>query len=104
VIANAGIADSYGSAAATPIDELQRHLSINTVGVVVLFQAVIPLLNEAVTPKFVILSSAVASLSQADKIPLEASAYGASKVAVNFIVRKIHQENERLIAFPISPG
>lgn len=70
----------------------------------VLFQAVLPLLNFAVKPKFVVLSSAVASINQADKIPLEASAYGASKAAINFIARKIHQENEGLIAFPISPG
>lgn len=106
VTANAGIADYYGSAADTPTAELQAHLAVNTVGVLMLFQAVWRLLKsaEGSWPKFVVLSSSVASISSADKIPLAATAYGASKAATNYIVRKIHQENEWLIAFPVNPG
>jgi len=103
VIANAGIADYYGPTATTPIVEFQRHLNINTIGVVVLFQAVLPLLTGR-NPKFVALSTSVASITGADKMPLEAAAYGASKAAMNFIVRKIHRENESVISFPINPG
>jgi NAD(P)-dependent dehydrogenase (short-subunit alcohol dehydrogenase family) len=39
-----------------------------------------------------------------ESVPLKSTAYGASKAAVNYIVRKIHFENPGLIAFPISPG
>jgi NAD(P)-dependent dehydrogenase (short-subunit alcohol dehydrogenase family) len=35
---------------------------------------------------------------------LPVTAYGSSKAAVNYIVRKIHFENPDLIAFPIHPG
>jgi norsolorinic acid ketoreductase len=37
-------------------------------------------------------------------MPMPVTAYGASKATLNYIVRKIHFENEHLIAFPISPG
>lgn len=39
-----------------------------------------------------------------DKYPIPATAYGASKAALNYVVRKIHVENEGLIAFPLHPG
>lgn len=37
-------------------------------------------------------------------IPVPATAYGISKVAVHYMLRKIHFENEKLIAFTLSPG
>ena len=36
--------------------------------------------------------------------PLPDTAYGASKAALNFVVRKLHFEHENLTIFPISPG
>jgi NAD(P)-dependent dehydrogenase (short-subunit alcohol dehydrogenase family) len=46
----------------------------------------------------------VASIGDMGSLPLKSAAYGASKAAVNYIVRKIHFENPGLIAFPMSPG
>ena len=104
VIANAGIANYYGLAAETPLSEVREHFEVNVIGVLALFQAVLPLLKKSSKPIFVIISSFVASIGDMEKFPLQSTAYGASKAAVNYVARKIHFENPNLIAFPISPG
>lgn len=68
-----------------------------------LFQAVFPLLGGE-GKKFVAISSAVASIGDMEKVPMKSTAYGASKAALNYVIRKIHCENEGLIAFPLNPG
>ena len=104
VIANAGISKYYGPAATTPIKEFEDHFATNVVGPVTLFQTTWPLLEKSASPVFVVLSTGIASLSDMGDIPIPAAAYGASKATLNYIVRKIHFEHEKLIAFPISPG
>jgi len=104
VIANAGISKYYGIAAITPISEVRDHFEVNIVGTIVLFQATWPLLKLSSNPMFVALSTGAASIGDMDTIPIPATAYGMSKVALNYMVRKIHFENPELIAFPISPG
>lgn len=104
VIANAGISQYFGIASVTPAKEMLDHFTINTVAPLLLFQATAALLKSASTPKFVVLSSGAGSLSLVDKLPVENTAYGASKAAVNFVTRRIHYENPELIAFPINPG
>lgn len=108
VIANAGIANYYGLASETPDKELEEHLAVNAVGTLRVYKAVFPLLKAAADqggkPAFVALSTAVASIKDASSYPVQATAYGASKAAVNYMLSKIHGENEWLIAFPISPG
>jgi len=104
VIANAGISKYYGLAASTPLSELRDHLEVNTIGVLALFQATWPLLEKAKKPIFVALSTGLASITDMESMPVPATAYGASKVALNYVVRKIHFENEALISFVISPG
>jgi len=104
VVANAGIAKYYGSAAETPLSELREHFEVNVVGVLALFQAVFPLLEKSSKPIFVIISSPVASIGDIEKVPLPATAYGISKASINYLARKIHFENPNLIAFPLSPG
>ena len=104
VIANAGISKYFGRAAVTPAKEMSEHFEINTIAPLLLFQATAPLLNAASTPKFVVLSSGAGSLSQVESLPVENTAYGASKAAVNFVTRRIHYENPNVIAFPINPG
>jgi norsolorinic acid ketoreductase len=36
--------------------------------------------------------------------PYPTAAYGMSKVMLHWMVRKIHQENENLVAFVVDPG
>jgi norsolorinic acid ketoreductase len=104
VIANAGISNYYGLAIDTPLSEVRSHFEVNTVGTLALFQATWPLLQAAPTPKFVAVTTGLASIGDMGSMPMPVAAYGTSKAAVNFITRKIHFENPDLIAFPISPG
>ena len=84
--------------------QVQEHLSVNAVGALVLFQAVLPLLHKAPQPKFVMLGSPMGSIGGMEKRPVPMGAYGVSKAAAHYLVRKIHFENDRLIAFAIDPG
>ncbi|KAK0659828.1 Norsolorinic acid ketoreductase [Lasiodiplodia hormozganensis] len=102
VIANAGISNYYGTAATTPLEQFRDHFEVNTIGLVALFQPVLPFLEKSKHPVLVYVSTAVASMGR--PFPLLSSAYGASKAAGNFIITKISQENPKLIAFAISPG
>jgi norsolorinic acid ketoreductase len=104
VIANAGISNYFGKATVTPAEEMLSHFKINTVAPLLLFQATVPLLNAAATPKFITISSGAGSISNMGNLPVANTAYGASKAAANFVTRKIHFENPNLIAFPIQPG
>ncbi|GME24975.1 putative toxin biosynthesis protein [Neofusicoccum parvum] len=102
VVANAGISNYYGPAATTPLDQFRDHFEVNTIGLIALFQAVWPFLGRSEAPKFIYVSTAVASMGR--PFPLPSSAYGSSKAAGNFIISKIHQENPELITFAINPG
>jgi norsolorinic acid ketoreductase len=104
VIANAGITNFYGPAIDTPLSEVRNHFEVNTVGALALFQATWHLLQAAPKPKFVAVTTGLASIGDMGSMPMPVTAYGASKAAVNYITRKIHFENPSLIAFPISPG
>lgn len=84
--------------------DLMEHFDVNTAGPIRLFQAVLPLLQKGTDPKFMVLTSAVATISGMEFMPLALSSNGASKAAMNFLVRKIHFENEGLIAFAVHPG
>jgi norsolorinic acid ketoreductase len=105
VIANAGISKFRGTALDTPIHEMKDHLMVNALGPLLLYQATKSLLDAASSPpKFIVISSVVSSITDVGKFPLPNTAYGTSKAALNFIIRKIHYENPKLIAFPIHPG
>ncbi|KAL1679595.1 hypothetical protein EV122DRAFT_209541 [Schizophyllum commune] len=104
VIANAGIGDSYEKALEVPTEQMVRHFEINTNGPLVLFQAAYPLLRGSKTPKFVTISSALGSIALAGQMALDVYAYGASKAAVNWVMRKFHHDFPDMVIFPISPG
>ncbi|KXN89072.1 Norsolorinic acid ketoreductase [Leucoagaricus sp. SymC.cos] len=77
---------------------------VNVIGMIVLFQAFIPLLKKSKNPKFLPFSSAAASITAYTDLQNGYGAYGASKVALNYLARKIHFENKWLTCFPFSPG
>jgi norsolorinic acid ketoreductase len=104
VIANAGIANYWGPTSTTPIAAFQNHFNINTMGTLTLFQATNALLDNSSKPKFVYISTVVGSIGDAEKWPLQGVAYGASKAAANYIMRKIHLEHPKLTVFPLHPG
>ncbi|KAH7317783.1 hypothetical protein BKA65DRAFT_108015 [Rhexocercosporidium sp. MPI-PUGE-AT-0058] len=103
VIANAGISNAAPCPVSTvPLSAIQTHLQINGLAPVLLFQAVFPLLGKGA--KFVYTSSAMATIGGMELRPYPLSPYGASKALGNYFVRKIHFENEELIAFAMDPG
>lgn len=106
VIANAGYAkfEAYVVVSKMNSADLLEHVNVNTAGPIRLFQATLPLLQAARQPKFIVISSAVGTIGAAEHIPLAITSYGASKAAVNFVLRHIHFENPDLIAISFHPG
>ncbi|CAD0095615.1 unnamed protein product [Aureobasidium mustum] len=105
VIANSGISDYYGTAAETPLEALRTHLEVNTIGPLALFQAFLPLLKKSSNPKFVAMSTGVASMTEMEAMQvMPMTAYGASKAALNYIVRKLHFENPEVCCWVLIPG
>lgn len=103
VIANAGIADALDSVAKALVTDFQKHVQVNAVGPILLFQAVLPLLQRSSRPVFTVLSSMAGSIGGMNTDYATAT-YGASKAMINYLVRKIHFEHKGIIAFPINPG
>jgi NAD(P)-dependent dehydrogenase (short-subunit alcohol dehydrogenase family) len=69
---------------------------VNVVGTLILFQATYPLLAASPHPKFIPVSSGAGSLDLTARVPLQVTAYGASKAAENYLARKIHFEHPEL--------
>lgn len=103
-IANAGICNHYGPVVEMVDSDVVSHFEVNTLGLLRLFRAVAPLLEKASTPKFAYISTLLASIHEIEQIPSLTAAYGMSKAAGNYLMKKIDAENEYLIALPIDPG
>jgi NAD(P)-dependent dehydrogenase (short-subunit alcohol dehydrogenase family) len=70
---------------------------VNVNGPLVLFQATYPLLRASTpAPKFVAVSSVAGSIVAGAPSPFRGTAYGASKAALNFVVRKLRAEHAGL--------
>jgi norsolorinic acid ketoreductase len=109
VIANAGIAHSGTTIASTSLEALHDHLNVNTIGPILLFQAVKPLLraSKSGNPIFIAISTIAASLGFQESLavyPPTFSPYGASKVALNWAVTRMHFEEPWLTAYVMHPG
>lgn len=103
-IANAGVCDHLMPVSEIDLHELQRHVDINTYGVLRLFQATWPMLQKSLAPKFVCISSEQGSMAFTASNTASTGAYGLSKAAANFLVANIGAENQNLVAFSIDPG
>lgn len=105
VIANAGMSHGVARVEALSPTDLLEVYQVNVVGPIVLFSAVAPLLKQSQNhPKFVTISSCLGTIGSMEQYPVPNCSYGMSKAALNFATKKIHLENEHLIAFPIHPG
>ncbi len=102
MIANAGISSSFAPVASTALKDVKEHLAVNGIGPLLLFQSVLELLKNG--SKFAIVNSAMGSIGAMETRPFPFFAYGASKAFANYLIRKIHFENEELVAFAIDPG
>ncbi|KAJ7460722.1 aflatoxin biosynthesis ketoreductase-like protein nor-1 [Mycena latifolia] len=104
IIANAGISNHYGPLATTPLEQFKEHWEVNTLGLVVLFQAAHTLLLASPTgaPIFAYISTGGASMGR--YMHLQAPAYGSSKAAANFLIKVLDAEHPKLVTLAISPG
>ncbi|KAF2656394.1 putative aflatoxin biosynthesis ketoreductase nor-1 [Lophiostoma macrostomum CBS 122681] len=106
VVANAATGDAASSVLETKVEDVRRHLDINTVSVLALFQATEPFLrkNKSGNPKFIALSSNLGSIGLAPYVPGPWYCYGVTKAALNYTIRRIHVENDWLTATSLQPG
>ena len=69
-IANAGICDHWGPVLEASEEDVLSHFEINTLGPLRLFKAVAPLLKKAKTPKFIYISTLLASIGFIGKMEI----------------------------------
>ncbi|KAI0380234.1 Nor-1 [Hypomontagnella monticulosa] len=111
VIANSGIAGRFARLESVSMDDFEEFFEVNTYSVMRLYLAVYPLLKAAAdrkgstAPKFIGISTVASRIMQLEEnVPFMLGSYGASKVAVNYLVRRAHAENDWLTAFLLEPG
>ncbi|KAB8216863.1 hypothetical protein BDV33DRAFT_178224 [Aspergillus novoparasiticus] len=104
VLSNAGICNHWGPVVDMTDADVFSHFDVNALGPLRLFRATAPLLQNASQPKFIYTSTLMASLGEMERLPSLATAYGMSKVAGNYLVRKIDAEHKNLIALSVDPG
>ncbi|KAK8087781.1 aflatoxin biosynthesis ketoreductase nor-1 [Apiospora hydei] len=96
-------------------EQMAEILQVNTFAFVTLFSAVHPLLKAAAAddhdsawpgpPKLLAISSNASQIvDMAPTIPVRVGAYGASKAALNYLVRRAHFENPWLACWVMNPG
>jgi NAD(P)-dependent dehydrogenase (short-subunit alcohol dehydrogenase family) len=104
VIANAGFGDPFTTVLDAPIEALDTLYQVNALGPVRLYQQLWPdfLSKSDRSPKFLLVSSVLASIQLLDGTPC--GGYAAAKAAANLFIKKMHLENERLVAVTLHPG
>ena len=89
--------------AETSAEDLRESFETNTIAPLMVFQAFWPLMQKsAATPKLVMTTSSVGSITQME--PMPGGAYGPTKAALNWITKSLHHQHERLIAIALHPG
>ncbi|KAL4786963.1 hypothetical protein BJX76DRAFT_319654 [Aspergillus varians] len=106
VIPNAGVATPAGSPATVSTEDVTKVFEVNTLGTLRLFQATRGLLEKSPgTPKWVSVSSVVASITELEKFGTAVMApYALSKTALNWLTVAVHASEKWLVAFAIHPG
>ncbi|KAJ7643839.1 aflatoxin biosynthesis ketoreductase-like protein nor-1 [Roridomyces roridus] len=102
VIANAGICKQFGPIATSNPDDFLEHYQINSLGLIILWQATHKLLLASSKPQLVYISSFGGSLGAYKN--LQAPAYMGSKAAANFIVKTLDAENPTVTVYALHPG
>ncbi|KAK0702248.1 hypothetical protein B0H67DRAFT_604556 [Lasiosphaeris hirsuta] len=105
LIANAGICVYNEPAHTANLKSFRDQLEINLLGPIKLFKAFYNLLKAAKEPKFIGITSLIGSTGMIHYTgPYNLASYGTSKAALNHFVRRVHYENDWLIATAVHPG
>lgn len=102
IIANAAIGKVASAIKDAKTVDFLENFQINTLGPLLLFQHLRPLLASGA--KFVPISSKGGSIKYLDEFSVPNAEYGTSKIALNYLTRKMSLENEDLVVFPLDPG
>ncbi|KPI41918.1 putative oxido [Cyphellophora attinorum] len=104
LISSAAIISSMGPSLTTTSGEMQSHFQANSTAQLMLFQAFWPLLQASAQPKSIAITSSVGSIGAQE--PFSGGAYGPSKAALNWIVKRLHLElqKEGLVSVAVHPG
>jgi norsolorinic acid ketoreductase len=95
---------TYAPAATLDPDVLREMFEVNAIAPLVLFQVTHALLQKSAKPIFIGMTSAAAMIGGMEYVPTMFAGYGASKAALNSIVRRLHFDHPELISFVIHPG
>ncbi|SCV01053.1 LAMI_0G09054g1_1 [Lachancea mirantina] len=103
-ISNSGIADFDGYALNTKRPNWIKHYTTNTLGPILLFQALFPLIEKGKLKKAFFISSEAASFQL--ELPIPTAAYGQSKAALNYTVRELALDLKKdgFTIAPFHPG
>lgn len=104
LLSNAGLLDGIAPVLETSPDTVRRHFEVNTIGPLSLIQAFMPLLLLSPSPKFLVITSSIGTITDMEKFPVPFFAYGISKAAANYLVRKVAFENPKVVAMALNPG
>ncbi|KAA8642749.1 hypothetical protein EYZ11_007946 [Aspergillus tanneri] len=106
VIANAGICPTPTSIATVDVKDVTEAFTINTVGPIILYQALLPLLKKSTgSPKWLSVSTGAASLERLEvHHAYGVAAYGISKAGMNWFTLAAHSSEKWLTAFAVHPG
>lgn len=104
LLSNAGLLDTIAPVLETSPDAVRRHFEVNTIGPLTLIQAFFPLLEASETPKFLVITSSIGSIGDMESFPIPFFAYGVSKAAANYLVRKVAFENPKVVSAAFNPG
>lgn len=104
IIANAGISTDWSSVLEVKPENLLHSVNVNVVAPLLLFQAFEPFLIKSNNPRILFVSTAIASLGMATQIPWNSTTYGGSKVALNFLARRISIEHPHITSTTLHPG
>ncbi|PPQ79770.1 hypothetical protein CVT25_003323 [Psilocybe cyanescens] len=107
VIANAALWNAFSPVSEVVAKDLEEHFHVNVTGPIVLFQSVLSLLKKSANPRFISVTSVGGRIgTDVNLVSTQVGGicYGSTKAALNWATRKIHFENDWLVAFPLSPG
>ncbi|KAF9475791.1 NAD(P)-binding protein [Pholiota conissans] len=91
------VPNSTGKVHETTAQNYEDHFAVNVLGPIVLFQAFRAILKASPHPRFIAISSGAGSIGLVGNISIDNAPYVMSKAALNWIICKIHFENDWLI-------
>lgn len=104
LIVNAGInpTSAAGWVSDINVSDFRMLFEVNTISFITLLKALQPLLRSATDPKLLALTSNSSQIT--DMAPFPTASYGASKAALNYLVKHTHVANPWLTAWVMNPG